>query len=253
MRRFRAEGLVIEVRPTPTFALSKAGFDEWAGRRDPFRMEDFHHARRRRFDVLMEGERPVGGGWNLDDENREPPPKDRRTLGVAGPWTPTEDEVDERVRADPDRAGYPTVGADGPRRFAVTHREATAAEPRAASGTARPAAAGASVAATPGTTRCARMCRCRSGGPRRMRDRDVPVTVLEGVRDGDWVHHIPRLMILGNHAAQRGYRPAELDEWFAVDGFAWVVPPTGIGRSRHADGGRMATKPYTAGGAYLDG
>lgn len=62
-------------------------------------------------------------------------------------------------------------------------------------------------------------------------------------------------MILGNHAMQRGYRPAELNDWFAtafVDGFAWVMPANVIGMSQHADGGRMATKPYASGGAYID-
>lgn len=77
---------------------------------------------------------------------------------------------------------------------------------------------------------------------------------LAGVRDRGWTHHIPRLMVLGNHALQRGYRPRELNDWFAtafVDGFAWVMPANVIGMSQHADGGRMATKPYTSGGAYI--
>ena len=74
VRRFRREGLVAEVRPTPTFALSKAGFDDWAGGRDTFRMEEFYRAQRERFDVLMEGTEPVGGRWNLDHDNRESPP-----------------------------------------------------------------------------------------------------------------------------------------------------------------------------------
>ena len=30
---------------------------------------------------------------------------------------------------------------------------------------------------------------------------------LAGVRDRGWTHHIQRLMILGSHALQRGYRP----------------------------------------------
>ena len=31
--------------------------------------------------------------------------------------------------------------------------------------------------------------------------------VLAGVRERGWAHHIQRLMILGNHALQRGYAP----------------------------------------------
>jgi deoxyribodipyrimidine photolyase-related protein len=79
--------------------------------------------------------------------------------------------------------------------------------------------------------------------------------VLEGVRERGWVHHIPRLMVLGNWAAQRGYDPDALTEWFQtrfVDGYDWVMPPNVVGMSQHADGGAMATKPYVSGGAYLD-
>lgn len=78
---------------------------------------------------------------------------------------------------------------------------------------------------------------------------------IAGVHDRGWAHHIQRLMILGSHALQRGYDPRALNEWFTstfVDGFAWVMPANVIGMSQHADGGRMATKPYTSGGAYIN-
>jgi deoxyribodipyrimidine photolyase-related protein len=78
---------------------------------------------------------------------------------------------------------------------------------------------------------------------------------LLGVRDRGWTHHIQRLMVLGNHALQRAYSPSELTEWFAtayVDGFRWVMPTNVIGMSQHADGGKLATKPYAAGGAYIN-
>ncbi|PND58500.1 cryptochrome/photolyase family protein [Mycobacterium sp. ENV421] len=78
---------------------------------------------------------------------------------------------------------------------------------------------------------------------------------LGGVRDRGWAHHIQRLMVLGSHALQRGYQPRALTEWFAtafVDGFAWVMPTNVVGMSQHADGGLLATKPYTSGGAYLN-
>lgn len=70
-----------------------------------------------------------------------------------------------------------------------------------------------------------------------------------------WVHHIQRLMILGNLSLIAGVDPWQLTEWMwagFVDGAEWVMLPNVIGMSQHADGGRMATKPYASGGAYID-
>ncbi len=36
-----------------------------------------------------------------------------------------------------------------------------------------------------------------------------------------------------------------------VDGYDWVMIPNVIGMSQYADAGRMTTKPYTSGGAYV--
>lgn len=79
--------------------------------------------------------------------------------------------------------------------------------------------------------------------------------VLDDIRCYAWTHHIPRLMILGNLCLLAGVDPAALVEWMGtsfVDGAEWVMVPNVIGMALHADGGRMATKPYAAGGAYID-
>ena len=79
--------------------------------------------------------------------------------------------------------------------------------------------------------------------------------VLADVRDRGWVHHIPRLMILGGYALQRGWSPQELTDWFHerfVDGYGWVMTANVVGMSQQADGGLMATKPYASGGAYIN-
>jgi deoxyribodipyrimidine photolyase-related protein len=70
-----------------------------------------------------------------------------------------------------------------------------------------------------------------------------------------WTHHIPRLMILGNVFMQRGYDPKQVNDWFIdsfADGTPWVMPANVIGMSLFADGGQMSTKPYAAGGAYIN-
>jgi deoxyribodipyrimidine photolyase-related protein len=79
--------------------------------------------------------------------------------------------------------------------------------------------------------------------------------VLGDLRRDGWVHHIPRLMVLGNYALQRGIDPEAMTDWFHrsfVDGYDWVMVANVVGMSQHADGGALATKPYAAGGAYID-
>ncbi|MDJ0396308.1 cryptochrome/photolyase family protein [Rhodococcus sp. G-MC3] len=319
------EGLVEDVLPTPMFALSRADFAEWAGNRHQFRMETFYRDQRRRFEILMSGDEPVEGKWNLDEENREPPPKKQLTLGVDPPWWPSEDSIDEQVREDIDAMELDTVGSDGQRLFAVTADEAHKAldhfvsyrlqdfgkyedavmtedwtmahsllsvplnlgllHPLDAAVAAEDAwrSGDASLASVEGFIR--QILGWREYvwhlywhfGPEYVDnnkldaheplptwltelDGDTPIAkclseTVNGVRDRGWVHHIPRLMILGNFALQRGYDPKALTEWFAtafVDGFAWVMPVNVIGMSQHADGGLIATKPYASGGAYLN-
>jgi deoxyribodipyrimidine photolyase-related protein len=62
-------------------------------------------------------------------------------------------------------------------------------------------------------------------------------------------------MVLGNLSLLAGVEPAALTDWMwssFVDGAEWVMVPNVVGMALHADGGRMATKPYAAGGAYVD-
>lgn len=78
---------------------------------------------------------------------------------------------------------------------------------------------------------------------------------ISDLRQHGWLHHIQRLMVLGNAALQRGYSPAAVNHWFVdyfVDGTPWVMPANVIGMTLFADGGRMSTKPYVAGGAYIN-
>lgn len=79
-------------------------------------------------------------------------------------------------------------------------------------------------------------------------------TALAEVHDRGWNHHILRLMVLGNWALQHGWDPGEVTEWFTsnyVDAYPWVMAANVVGMALHADGGRMASKPYAAGGAYI--
>jgi deoxyribodipyrimidine photolyase-related protein len=296
-------------------------------------MEDFYRDNRRRHDVLMEGAEPVGGTWNLDVENRQPPPADGR-VPVPEPWWPEEDEIDEEVRADLDRwaadGDVSFVGDDGPRLFPVTRAEALtrldhfldtrlgvfgpyedamlAGDRWLAHSLISPALNLGLLDPVEVVTLAEQRYRDRAaaGDPlplnsvegfvrqvmgwrdyiwhlywylgRRYRHANVleahePVPswlaelqdtavdaaclsdVLADLRRDGWVHHIPRLMVLGNYALQRGIDPLAMADWFHrsfVDGYDWVMVANVVGMSQHADGGVLATKPYAAGGAYID-
>ncbi|HWU72379.1 MAG TPA: cryptochrome/photolyase family protein [Sphingomonas sp.] len=78
---------------------------------------------------------------------------------------------------------------------------------------------------------------------------------IRNTRDHGYAHHIQRLMVLGNFAMLAGVRPQDVADWFLVvylDAYEWVELPNVIGMSQHADAGRLATKPYAGGGAYIN-
>jgi deoxyribodipyrimidine photolyase-related protein len=78
---------------------------------------------------------------------------------------------------------------------------------------------------------------------------------LRSVHDHAYAHHIQRLMILANLATSAGIHPGKLADWMHasfVDGYDWVMVPNVLGMGTFADGGRMSTKPYVSGGAYID-
>ena len=70
-----------------------------------------------------------------------------------------------------------------------------------------------------------------------------------------YAHHIQRLMVTGNFALLAGVAPREIERWYLAvyaDAFEWVEMPNTFGMAIYADGGRMASKPYAASGAYID-
>ncbi|WP_207456274.1 cryptochrome/photolyase family protein [Herbiconiux sp. SYSU D00978] len=321
-----------EVLPSRGFVTSEVDFREWADARGGRRllMEDFYRARRKATGVLMEGDEPVGGTWNYDHDNRQPPPKNAVGLGLPDPWWPEEDDIDEEVRADLDRwqrdGAVRLLGEDGPRRFAATAEEAQRAlddfvetrlpdfgpfedatltgdwtmahsllsapqnlgliDPRHIVDTVEAAYRRGDVPLQSAEgyirqvmgwrdwmwhlywylgeayTRSHNRLDARVDLPREFTELDADAIeanclhhAIDGVRRHGWAHHIQRLMIIGNWALQRGYDPRQLNDWFIsmfVDGTPWVMPPNVIGMSQHADGGIVATKPYAAGGAYID-
>lgn len=318
----------VHVLPSRGFMTSATEFADWAMGRKRLVMEDWYRHVRTAHDILMSDGKPVGGRWNFDADNREPPPKGVNTLGLPI-WTPQEDDIDAQVRIDLDtwqaEGVIECIGKDGPRWFAATRSEALAAlehfieyrlplfgpyedamltgdpvlahsmlsvplnlgllEPREIVDAALHAydSGHAPLASVEGLIRqvigwrefiwhvywhfgpdyvtSSNALDAHEPLPRWFADAqadDVDAvclrTALSDVSERGWTHHIMRLMVLGNWALQRGYQPAQTTAWFQrafIDGYPWVMAANVIGMALYADGGRMSTKPYASGGAYI--
>lgn len=63
--------LPVRMLPDDRFLSSRAEFEAWAEGRKSLRMEYFYREMRRKYAILMEGDKPAGGQWNYDHDNRE--------------------------------------------------------------------------------------------------------------------------------------------------------------------------------------
>jgi deoxyribodipyrimidine photolyase-related protein len=311
----------VDLVPNDQFLCHPSLFAQWSVGRARMTMEDFYRWQRVRLGVLVEddgdGPQPVGGRWNFDHDNREPPPKDGRVWpGI------TRFELDDIDRRILDRLPADLVGAEPDGTWPVTRAQALARLAEFVDGSL-PAFGPHEDAMLAGEWKLAHsvlassmnigllhptevvdavVAAFRSGG--------VPISSAEGflrqvigwreyvrgvywlwmpeyrnlnhfdarrpvppaftgdaptemacvasvvghLHDHGYAHHIERLMVLGNLALTAGVQPWAMSEWMRVsfvDGAEWVMLPNVIGMALFADGGRMSTKPYASGGAYL--
>ena len=312
-------GLGVELVRSNQFLCHPDEFASWASGRRQLKLEDFYRWQRRRLGYLMDGDQPVTGRWNYDDENRERPPRDGHDRWPAPLITPL-DRTDLDVLADlPDSVwGSPPDGVWATSRTEALRRLDHAIEhllpvfgphedamlsanwhlahgllaqylnigllhPREVCDRVEAAyrAGAVPIASAEGFIR--QVIGWREfvwglywlWGPEYVARNDLGAVrplppVFEGrastemrcvdvtlrtLHDHAWVHHIQRLMVLGNLALLAGVDPTAMTDWMwagFVDGAEWVMVPNVVGMALHADGGQMATKPYAAGGAYID-
>ena len=68
-------GVPVELLQDDRFICGVTEFADWAHGRKGLRMEYFYRDMRRKTGLLMDGEEPVGGEWNFDQENRKSLPR----------------------------------------------------------------------------------------------------------------------------------------------------------------------------------
>jgi len=312
-------GEPVEVLEDARFLCRHGEFAAWAEGRKELRMEFFYREMRRKTGLLMDGDRPVGGQWNFDKENRKRLPR-----GIKAPhrvWI-APDDLTRSVIAEVEARFPDNFGTTARFGWATGHEEAERllshfiAEILPGFGDYEDAMAKGSPFLWHGLISAAiniglvdPMDACRRAEAA-WRTGAAPLNAVEGfvrqiigwrefvrgiywlqgpdykktnalaaegplpwfywsgetdmacvadvvahTRDYAYAHHIQRLMVTGNLAMLLGVAPAEVDDWYMVvfiDAFEWVELPNTHGMATFADGGIVGSKPYAAGGAYID-
>ena len=65
------ENLKVELVDTEHFLVPKLYAKDFFSEKKHWRMEEFYRNMRKKFSILMEGDKPVGGKWNFDSDNRK--------------------------------------------------------------------------------------------------------------------------------------------------------------------------------------
>lgn len=87
-------GVPVEILPDTRFLASHKEFENWASGRKQLRMEFFYRDMRRKSGLLLEGDKPEGGQWNFDAENRKPA---KRDLEIPQPLSFPPDSITREV------------------------------------------------------------------------------------------------------------------------------------------------------------
>ncbi len=124
-RHCTALGLECKFLPSPGFINLREENDEFRAGKKRWFMADFYKWQRKRLDILMEGDEPVGGRWSFDEDNRHKVPKSQLASipSIPGPKRDSVDDeatsyVEERFPDNPgklERLYYPSSHADARR------------------------------------------------------------------------------------------------------------------------------------------
>ncbi|MEP4034212.1 cryptochrome/photolyase family protein [Roseibium polysiphoniae] len=114
-------GVPVDIRPDGRFLCSRSEFEGWADGRKRFLMEDFYRHMRVKTGLLMDGDKPAGGKWNFDKDNRKPAAQD---LFMPRPRRFEPDEITRNVLSLVETRFAEHFGTLDPFWFAVSRDEA---------------------------------------------------------------------------------------------------------------------------------
>ena len=311
--------LPVEIKEDDRFLCSLSDFKEWSKGRGQVRMEYFYREMRKKYQILMQGDLPVGGQWNYDRDNRKP----YKALTSFPEYTMfSQDEMTQEVLALVETHFSGHFGDLLPFHFAVTKEQAEkvleefiknrlvffgdyqdvmidgqpwlyhshisfylnvglllplecikSAEQAFKNGFAPLNAVEGFIRQILGWREYVRgiywlkmpeyqqenFLNAQQKLPSLYWTGDTKMNCLKACVDQTkvyaYAHHIQRLMVLGNFALLLGVHPEQLNHWFLLvyaDAYEWVELPNVSGMILFADGGYLASKPYAAGGAYID-
>ena len=309
----------VEIRTDDRFLCSPEDFALWAKGRKQLRMEYFYREMRKKYNVLVKGNGPIGGQWNYDLKNRKPP---KENLLIPEPYRNEPDGITRDVMSLVAERFPDHFGDLEPFYFGVTRQQALEALNLFI--TQRLPNFGdyqdAMVEGEPWMyhshisfyLNCGLLLplECVIAVEKAYQLGKAPLNAVEGfirqiigwreyVRGVYWLkmpayakknffetkrdlpgfywtadtkmnclrqcvletkknayaHHIQRLMVLGNFALIAGLDITQVNEWFLIvyaDAYEWVELPNVSGMILFADGGYLASKPYAAGGSYIN-
>ena len=107
--------------PNNHFLWTQEEFKQWTDSRKRLLLEDFYRKGRKKFNILMKDNQPIGGKWNFDKQNRKPP---KQGLNTPTPLEFEPDKITQKVIKDIESYQIATYGKLEPFKWGVTRSQA---------------------------------------------------------------------------------------------------------------------------------